>query len=129
MRGSAVTIVLADDSAKLRALVRRTLAQLKDFIVVGEAADGAAALKLVATLCPDLLLLDLSMPKPDGLDVLAGLAGLRSSTRVVVHTAHAAGSSLALRARELGAVDVVEKDAGPAVLCARLRASSSPPLE
>jgi DNA-binding NarL/FixJ family response regulator len=127
MRGSAVTIVLADDSARLRQLVRRTLAPLEEFRVVGEAADGSTALQLVVALIPDLLLLDLSMPKRDGLHVLAELAKRRLPTRVIVHTAHAAGSTLALRARELGAVEVVEKDAGPAVLCERLRASVRPP--
>lgn len=117
-------IVLADDNERIRALVRATLVRLDDeFAVVGEAGDGEEALALVERLDPELLLLDLTMPARDGLSVLETLRRRRSATRVVVHTAHPAASTLAVRARTLGAIDVVEKDQGPAVLCARLRAA------
>jgi CheY-like chemotaxis protein len=117
-------IVLADDNERIRALVRATLVRLDDeFAVVGEACDGAEVLALVDRLQPELLLLDLTMPELDGLSVLEALRRRRAGTRVVVHTAHPAASTLAQRARALGAIDVVEKDQGPAELCARLRAA------
>jgi two-component system, chemotaxis family, protein-glutamate methylesterase/glutaminase len=117
-------IVLADDNERIRALVRATLVRLEDeFAVVGEARDGEEVLALVDRLDPELLLLDLTMPELDGLSVLQALRRRRAATRVVVHTAHPATSTLALRARALGAIDVVEKDQGPAELCARLRAA------
>jgi CheY-like chemotaxis protein len=117
-------IVLADDNERMRALVRATLVQLHDeFVIVGEARDGGEVLALVDRLEPELLLLDLTMPELDGLGVLETLRRRRIATRVVVHTAHPAASTLALQARALGAIDVVEKDEGPAELCARLRAA------
>jgi DNA-binding NarL/FixJ family response regulator len=121
--------VLADDSHRFRALVRGTLERLAEFEVVGEARDGRAALALVVRLAPELLLLDLSMPGLDGLGVLAELRRRGARTRVVVHSAHGASSALAVRARALGAIRVVDKDAGPAELCASLRAArdSGPP--
>jgi two-component system response regulator FimZ (fimbrial Z protein) len=117
-------IVLADDNERMRALVRATLARLDDeFAVVGEACDGEEVLVLVDRLEPELLLLDLTMPELDGLSVLRALRRRRAATRVVVHTAHPAASTIALQARALGAIDVVEKDQGPVELCARLRAA------
>jgi DNA-binding NarL/FixJ family response regulator len=117
-------IVLADDNERMRALVRATLVLLDDeFAVVGEACDGEEVLALVDRLEPELLLLDLTMPELDGLSVLRALRRRGAATRVVVHTAHAAASTIALQARALGAIDVVEKDQGPAELCARLRAA------
>jgi DNA-binding NarL/FixJ family response regulator len=76
LRGPAtIRIVLADDDRSLRLLLRLTLQQDERLEVVGEAADGAEALELVESHDPDLLLLDLSMPRMDGLEVLSVLRG------------------------------------------------------
>jgi CheY-like chemotaxis protein len=116
-------VLLADDNARIRMLVRRTLDRLDDFEVVGEAADGPEALALVDATAPDILLLDLGMPELDGLGVLEELGRRRAPVRVVVFTASAAASGDAVRARALGAVDVLGKDATPRELCERLRAA------
>lgn len=66
-------IVLAEDNVPLRALLRMVIEADPAFRVVGEADDGLIALELVRDLDPDLLLLDLSMPRMDGLQVLQHL--------------------------------------------------------
>jgi DNA-binding NarL/FixJ family response regulator len=78
-------IVIAEDDGALRMLLRTALELDGRFEVVGEAADGIVALQLVDARDPELLLLDLSMPDMDGLEVLDGLRG-RSRPTVVVLT-------------------------------------------
>lgn len=78
-------VVLVEDDVSLRRLLRLALAGDDRFEVVGEAGDGVVALELVATLDPDLLLLDLAMPRMDGLEVLDVLDD-RTRPSVVVLT-------------------------------------------
>jgi DNA-binding NarL/FixJ family response regulator len=82
---SLVRVVVADDDASLRLLLRLTLQQDTRLVVVGEAADGMQAIALVEDHDPDLLLLDLSMPLMDGLEVLQAL-GRRPRPVVAVLT-------------------------------------------
>jgi DNA-binding NarL/FixJ family response regulator len=70
---TVVRVVVADDDASLRLLLRLTLQQHAQLEVVGEAGDGEQALALVEHHDPDLLVLDLSMPRMDGLEVLRAL--------------------------------------------------------
>lgn len=79
-----VRIALADDTAELRTLLRFAFEADGRFEIVGEAEDGEEALALVAITAPDVLVLDLSMPRVDGLAVLAGLRDRGDETRVVV---------------------------------------------
>ena len=65
-----VRIVIADDHSLVRNGLRRILETEEDFKVVGEASDGDEALDCVRKLSPDVLLLDLAMPRTDGLQVL-----------------------------------------------------------
>lgn len=101
------SIVLIDDSEDVRALVRRTLAEA-GFDVVGEGADGDAAVLLAYRLQPDLLLLDSSMPRADGIDALPGLRGISPTTKIVIFTGFDA-SGFARHMLELGAADFIEK--------------------
>jgi DNA-binding NarL/FixJ family response regulator len=82
---SPTHVVIAEDDATLRTLLRRTLDLDGRFEVVGEAADGSSALERIEAVDPDLLLLDLSMPDMDGLEVLDAL-GRGSRPKVVVLT-------------------------------------------
>lgn len=77
-------IVIADDDAALRALLRVTLERDERFSIVGEARDGADALDEVARSDPDLLLLDLDMPRMDGHEVLEKLRPEARPTVVVL---------------------------------------------
>ncbi len=71
--GAAVRALIVDDEAPARHKLRRMLGAFADVEVVGEAADGGAALSLAATLQPDVIFLDVQMPEVDGFDVAASL--------------------------------------------------------
>lgn len=77
-------VVIADDSDDLRLLLRMILTRSDDFEVVGEAADGGAAIDVVAAQHPDVILLDLAMPKMDGLQAMPGIRSAWPQTKIVV---------------------------------------------
>jgi DNA-binding NarL/FixJ family response regulator len=76
-------VLVVDDHASFRSIARRVLAA-DGFIVVGEAADGAAAIRACGELCPDLVLLDVQLPDIDGFAVAAALAGQVNPPAVVL---------------------------------------------
>jgi PAS domain S-box-containing protein len=104
---------------EVRAVVRRQL-QIAGFEVVAEGADGDEAILLAFRHTPDLLLLDTSMPKVDGMEALPAILALSPWTRVVMFTGFEE-PALEARARELGAADFVEKSIPLEDLPERLR--------
>jgi DNA-binding LytR/AlgR family response regulator len=100
-----LTCVVADDESLVRGRIVR-LAREAGLDVLGEAADGAAAGAMIGSLRPDIALLDIRMPGPSGLDVLAALAAMTSPPAVVLVTAY---GEHALAAFALAAVDYVVK--------------------
>ncbi|MBK8027226.1 MAG: response regulator transcription factor [Chloroflexi bacterium] len=88
MTEKPIRIVLADDHAVLRAGLRVLLNSEPDITVVGEAGDGAEALRVVAEVQPDILVLDLMMPHVKGLDVIEQIITSYPETRVLVLTMH-----------------------------------------
>ena len=84
----AVDILLADDHGVLRAGLRALLNAEQDLSVVGEAATGDEVLQLAAELRPDIVLLDLNMPGPGGIEVTRRLREVLPETRVLVLTVH-----------------------------------------
>jgi DNA-binding NarL/FixJ family response regulator len=76
-------LLIVDDSASFRAFARRLLA-LDGFDVVGEAADGASALRAVRDLCPDVVVLDVQLPDTDGFSVADSLAAMAGAPAVVL---------------------------------------------
>lgn len=101
-------LLLVDDEAPARAVLREMLAVHPDVTVAGEATNGFEAVRLAAELAPDLVLLDIQMPKLDGFEVLE-LLGDRAPA-VVFCTAH---DEHALRAFEVHAVDYLLKPIDP----------------
>ncbi|KRA38666.1 MULTISPECIES: PAS domain S-box protein [unclassified Nocardioides] len=102
------TVVIVDDSAELRLIVRSRLNASGLFDVVGEGADGGAAMLLAHEHTPTLMLLDTSMPVMDGLEALPLVLAVSPETKVIVYTGFDE-RGLADRARELGATDFIEK--------------------
>lgn len=86
MSGRAIRIVVADDHPVVRDGLIAMLRTQPDFEVVGQAATGEEALTLTATAEPDVLMLDLAMPEPDGVGVLRALAERGAAVRVIVFT-------------------------------------------
>jgi two-component system response regulator NreC len=84
----AVDILLADDHGVLRAGLRALLNAEDDLEVVGEAASGDEVLRVAANMQPDIVLLDLNMPGPGGIEVTRRLRELVPETRVLVLTVH-----------------------------------------
>lgn len=104
----ACRVFIADDVASLRALWRIFLSEDPEMEIVGEAADGAEALDGVRRTDPDVLVLDLSMPRVDGLEVIRTLRAEDSAVRVLVASGFSA-ARLAPVALDLGAVGYFEK--------------------
>ena len=82
------TILIVDDNAQLRALMREIVAEASNLQVVGEAADGAEAMRLVQALRPAIVLLDLVMPQVNGLEVLQWIKAECPETKVIIVTVH-----------------------------------------
>ncbi len=79
-----ITIVLADDHKIVRQGIKSMLQTEVDFNVIGEAADGLEAIKIVQLLQPDILVSDLIMPDLDGIEVIRQLAGKSTKTCVII---------------------------------------------
>ena len=83
-----IRILLVDDHAVLRAGLTALLNAEMDLTVVGEAGDGLAAIDVAQAMQPDVILLDINMPKLNGLDALTGLRAAAPQSRVLVLTMH-----------------------------------------
>jgi two-component system, NarL family, nitrate/nitrite response regulator NarL len=115
-----VRIVIADDHAMFRDGLKRLLETETGLRVVGEAADGAEAVKLARRFKPEILLLDLAMPKHPGLEALRELSSDSVPTRIVLLTA-AIEKDQIVEALQLGARGVVLKDSATQVLINAIR--------
>ncbi|MEO3801860.1 response regulator transcription factor [Nonomuraea sp. B1E8] len=107
-----IRVLIADDQALVRAGVRMLLQAAGDMEVVGEAVDGAEAVRLADRHLPDVILMDLRMPKVDGLEAIKRVLRARPGVRIVVLTTFAEDANVyaALRA---GAVGFLVKDDDP----------------
>jgi two-component system, NarL family, nitrate/nitrite response regulator NarL len=117
-RQAPIRLVIADDHPIFRDGLRRLLEAESDLKVIGEARDGSEAVKLARQLKPEILLLDLLMPKHPGFEALRELStgsGGAGSVRVILLTA-AIEKNQIVEALQLGARGVVMKDAATQVL-------------
>jgi len=102
-------VVVVDDSALVRSLLTEIINRQPDMACVGAASDPYAAREMIRTLNPDVITLDIEMPRMDGIDFLSKLMRLRPMPVVMVSTLTERGAEVTLRALELGAVDFVAK--------------------
>ncbi len=104
-----IKVVIVDDSALIRSVMTEIVNSQPDMEVVGVAPDPLVARELIKRTNPDVLTLDVEMPKMDGLDFLEKLMRLRPMPVLMVSSLTERGSEITMRALELGAVDFVTK--------------------
>ena len=104
-----IKVLIVDDSALIRGVMKEIINSQPDMEVVGVAPDPLVARDLIKQTNPDVLTLDVEMPKMDGLEFLEKLMRLRPMPVVMVSSLTDQGSEITLRALELGAVDFVTK--------------------
>ena len=116
-----IRVLVADDHALFRAGVRKLLQSFEGVEVVGEAGDGQEALELSGAQRPDVLLMDIGMPRLNGVEAAARLTREGSRPRVIILSMHT-GEEHVLRAIRAGAAGYLLKDAKPPELEAAVRA-------
>jgi len=108
-KNAKTRVVVVDDSALVRGLLAEIINREPDMTCVGVAADPLVAREMIRNLDPDVITLDVEMPRMDGIDFLSKLMRLRPMPVVMVSTLTERGAEVTLRALELGAVDFVAK--------------------
>jgi two-component system chemotaxis response regulator CheB len=105
----SVRVLIVDDSATVRGLIRMLLGRDPSVEVIGEAADPHEARAAIKTLNPDVVTLDIEMPKMNGLDFLDKIMRLRPTPVIMVSSLTSRGADAAIAALEMGAFDCVGK--------------------
>jgi CheY-like chemotaxis protein len=116
-----ITVVLADDTADFRSLLRLSLRRTAGFDVVGEAADGAMAISVVEARRPEAVVLDLAMPVMDGLTAIPHIRRRSPDTKIIVLSGMPA-TEMKQEAMAAGADAYIEKGQAPEVLAGILAA-------
>jgi DNA-binding NarL/FixJ family response regulator len=104
----SLRILIADDHEMTRRMLRALLETHAEWEICGEAADGEQAVAQAAELKPDVVILDLAMPRMDGLQAARKISSASPMVPILMHTAHAS-SALALEAQKAGVKQVVSK--------------------
>ena len=118
-----IRVLIADDHLIIREGLRLILETSDEFVLVGEAADGAEAVELCASLCPDVVLMDLRMPVMDGLAALDQLHSAQPEIAVVILTTYNE-DDLMRRGLQAGARGYLLKDTDRATLFNTIRAAA-----
>ena len=119
-----IRILLADDHTLVRAGIRSLLTRLPGLEVVGEAADGREALRLADALRPDIVVLDVGMPRLNGLEVASRLGAVSPAIRVIILSMHTS-EEYVLRALRAGCAGYLLKSAAVSELELAVRAVAS----
>ncbi|MGH2608875.1 MAG: response regulator [Tepidiformaceae bacterium] len=119
-----IRLLLVDDEPAVRQGLRMRLALEPDIEVVGEAGDGAAAVKQVERHRPEVVVMDIMMPGVDGIEATTRLLECCPYTAVVILTLHDRPETREL-AREAGARSLVGKQEGPSALVSAIRAAAT----
>lgn len=117
----AITVLLAEDEPTVRRELRALLENEKDIEVIGEAGNGHRAVTFASTLCPDVVVMDISMPQLDGLVATRRIRATTASTKILVLSVHR-DREYVERAAALGASGYVFKDAAARILPDAIRA-------
>ena len=104
-----IRVLVVDDSASMRALIRATLSADKSIEVCGEAADPLQAREKIKELNPDVMTLDVEMPRMNGIEFLEKVMRLRPLPVIMVSSLTERGAMITIQAMEFGAVDCVAK--------------------
>ncbi len=104
-----IRVVIVDDSRMIRDVLTEIINEQRDMEVVGAAADAYEARDMIKRLDPDVVTLDVEMPKMNGLEFLDRLMRAKPTPVVMISSATERGSEVTFRALELGAVDFVTK--------------------
>ena len=107
-----IKLLIVDDSAVVRKLLSKALSGLSDIKVVGTATDPYVAREKIVELDPDVITLDIEMPRMDGITFLGKLMQHRPMPVIILSSLTRQGGDLALKAMEAGAVDVLSKPGG-----------------
>ncbi len=118
-----IRIVIVDDHAVVRQGLRYLLEQQPDMEVVGEGKDGAQGVAIVASLLPDVVLLDLLMPRMDGISAVREMKRLTPSTQIIILTSYYEDDQI-FGAIKAGALSYLLKDASPEELVAAVHAAA-----
>jgi len=108
----AVSILIIDDSFLMRRVIRNIIESDSSFTVCGEASDGEDALKKVQELVPDVILLDIEMPRLDGIGFLKRAKMVTEATIIVISSVTRPGSPQAMEALALSVADIIPKPSG-----------------
>jgi len=104
-----IKVLIVDDSPLIRGILTEVIQQANDLEVVGSAEDPYQAREMIKSLNPDVITLDIEMPKMDGISFLRNLMRLRPMPVVMISTLTQQGSPITLEALEIGAVDFIAK--------------------
>lgn len=107
--GKKIRVIVVDDSALVRSLLAEIINRQHDMECIGTANDPLIAREMIRELDPDVITLDVEMPRMDGIDFLGRLMRLRPTPVVMISTLTERGAEVTLKALELGAVDFVAK--------------------
>jgi DNA-binding NarL/FixJ family response regulator len=110
-----IQVIIADDHTIMRVGIRNILTRSNQISVVGEASNGAEAIKLVAELNPDVLILDMEMPVMDGVEVARRLQASQSPVKILVLSAYDDRQYI-LEMLKMGASGYLIKDEAPEVI-------------
>lgn len=104
-----IRVIVVDDSALVRSLLSEIINRQRDMECIGTANDPLVAREMIRELNPDVITLDVEMPRMDGIDFLGRLMRLRPMPVVMISTLTERGAEVTMKALELGAVDFVAK--------------------
>lgn len=107
--GKKIRVIVVDDSALVRSLLAEIINRQHDMECIGTANDPLVAREMIRQMNPDVITLDVEMPRMDGIDFLGRLMRLRPMPVVMISTLTERGAEVTMRALELGAIDFVAK--------------------